>query len=172
MKFSTLGEVARYLKGRDLGREYHRPGGLQGEFAFYSFDGFEWSDVLVPASAEELAEYRSPKYKPELLADIKLRFVARKLHSREYMDRVWDAKDGPQVVGSIEKLTRPSDPARPFTPVLESGRKYGPATEALFQAKAWIAEKYKESEVPAVPATEPATEIPIPTVTGDCAIPY
>lgn len=152
MSFSSLGQVARYLKGRDLGSCYRRPSGLQGEYAFFSFDGFAWSDLLDKSYTAHDA-----KYKPDLLAAIKLRAFEEKYDNRTYIARKWKMKDGPETVGHIEVLANPRDPANPFVPFLGQGyNKSGPAAAALEGAKAWIVAAYTAAEKtePSTPAVE------------------
>jgi hypothetical protein len=44
-RFHDLGEVARYVKDRDMGEDYRRPWGLQTESGQMYFEGFTWSDL-------------------------------------------------------------------------------------------------------------------------------
>jgi hypothetical protein len=88
--FSNLEDVARYLKGRDLGPEYRREGGLQAEYAQYAFDGFTWEDIMDgnPQSYEA-------KYKNYLLdLPLKLRWKHEKIKDSTVYSDVWQGYQG------------------------------------------------------------------------------
>lgn len=62
--FSRLAAVAKYVKARDLGAEYRRPNGLQLEYGFLSFSGFEWGDIF---NGSPFSSDVPGNYKPELI---------------------------------------------------------------------------------------------------------
>lgn len=163
-RFATLAAVARYVKGRDMGPDYRRGEGLQGEFAFFTFDGFTWADVLDGERFSTKA-----KFKAALVNDVKLSFrdtTARV--SAVKLDwigaavtdpnrRNWDAKDGPETVGTIEGFATGHDPEKPFTAEFtKHPRAYSGPLATLADAKKWLTDKYVEKvkivEEPAKPA--------------------
>jgi hypothetical protein len=93
-KYDNLEDVARFLIGRDLGADYRRDGGLQSEYAQYTFQGFNWNDLLTGPPRD----YNS-KYKSHFInLPLKLRWEHRKIEQTgqyppAYSDE-WRAYEG------------------------------------------------------------------------------
>jgi len=97
-RFSSLADAAKYVKARDLGPEYRKPGGLQGEYAFFGFSGFSWEDILEGAFFDEQATYRA-----ELInAPMKIRWKKAGISPQSMYDAVWYGTSGGEIVASID----------------------------------------------------------------------
>ncbi len=137
LTFASLSAVGRYVKARDQGSDYRRSHGLQDDFAFFSFEGFEWADLLDGHYFAHDAVYKSA-----LLADVRLSFRERKMivsvpGAPHY--RTWEAKDGREKVGEVTAFAPGYDSEKPYVPSAGTwDRTPGPATATLKEAKAWL----------------------------------
>jgi hypothetical protein len=153
LNFSNLGQVVRFIKGRDMGESYRRPGYLQAECGQYYFGGFDWNDLL-----DGSPYCGKTKYKAELLAEVPtVRFTERKDRWKSefaVVETVWDAKDGPERIGSVD-LNKPSthpnaDNSKLYQAWLGANCRKGNGRFAtLAEAKKWLADAYAESVKPA-----------------------
>lgn len=136
LRFTDLGQAARYLKARDLGADYRRPGVLQAEYGYYTFDGFGWSDILDGSPFDDRSQYKA-----SLINDVRL--SCRKANSKLGPGSGWLLKDGPETVGIIDHFPLDAADPKPFRPICTGGcRNSGPKTDTMRAARDWLKAAY------------------------------
>ena len=94
-KFSNLSDAARYVKDQDMGVDYRRQWGLQGEYGQFGFNGFSWTDIMDNPFSE------NGEWKHDLFS-APIRVVFRQTKVGFSSDKVmWKATAGGRDEGSI-----------------------------------------------------------------------